>query len=383
MFIIFTCIVAVFFAMNIGASGAAAAMGVAYGSGAIPVRTIALTICGCGILLGAILGGGEVVKTIGSGIVPEKIITIHLALIILISASITLFFANLSGIPLSTSEVAVGAVVGVGISFKKLFVGKVLFIVLLWLFIPFISFLLAFLVNKIIKVVNDRYASLVKNKWKKVLVFLVIITGFLEAFSAGMNNVANAVGPIVAAGIVSVEKGTLLGGISVAIGAIFLGGKVLETNGKRITNLCLLQGGAISGIGATLVIIASVFGIPVPQAQITTSSILGIGVSENGKEMWKKPIIMRLIRTWAFSPVISLGISYILVGIFIHHYSFFIPILCILVLVFAILYVANLVKDARYSFFKFTSVSNFFKILFLPIEPGQQEIQSTRYEENS
>jgi sulfate permease len=82
----------------------------------------------------------------------------------------------------------------------------------------------------------------------------------------------------------------------------------------------LLQGGTISGIGATLVIIASVFGIPVPQAQITTSSILGIGVSNGGKDVWKKTIIVKLIKTWLLSPFISMVISYYLVEVFIFHH---------------------------------------------------------------
>src|SRR5690625_1510879 len=219
MFILFTCIIAIFFAVNIGASGAAASMGIAYGLGAMPIKIIALIICGSGILLGAVLGGGKVVKTIGSGIVPDEMITIHIALIILVSASITLFFANISGIPLSTSEVAVGAVVGVGIAFKTLFVKKVFIIVLFWLLIPFLAFWIAFFMNKAIKIINKRITFLVNKSWVKILAFLVISTGFLEAFSAGMNNVANSVGPLVAAGIISVDRGTLLGGLFVALGA--------------------------------------------------------------------------------------------------------------------------------------------------------------------
>src|SRR5690625_916748 len=169
MFILFTCITAIFFAFNIGASGAAASMGIAYGSGAMPIRKIAQIFCGFGVLLGAVLGGGGVVKTIGSGIVPDEIITIHLALIILVSASITLFFANLGGIPLSTSEVTVGSVVGVGLAFQTLFVSKIMIIVLFWLLIPFLAFLFAFSVNKTIKLLNKSYPiSLIavgKDSW--------------------------------------------------------------------------------------------------------------------------------------------------------------------------------------------------------------------------
>ena len=64
-------IVALFFAMNIGASGAAASVSVAYGSGAIQTRKRALLLCAIAIFLGAVIGGGEVAETIGTGIIPQ------------------------------------------------------------------------------------------------------------------------------------------------------------------------------------------------------------------------------------------------------------------------------------------------------------------------
>ncbi|MFD2046519.1 anion permease [Ornithinibacillus salinisoli] len=310
-------IIAFFFAINIGASGAAASMGIAYGSKAVKTKKIALIICGVGVFFGAVLGGGEVVKTLGSEIIPDTIISLQVALIILSSASISLFIANLSGIPLSTSEVTVGAVVGVGIAFQVLFVDTLIIIVMYWILVPLIAFLLAYFANNAIQILQRKHPILTKDKWKKYLAVAVILTGFLEAFSAGMNNVANSVGPLVAAGLISISQGTLYGGVCVALGAIFLGRKVIETNGKRITNLSLLQGGVVSGIGATLVIIASLFGIPVPHTQVTTCSILGVGVSDNGRELWKKAIITKLVKTWLISPFFSLVISYNLVKVFI------------------------------------------------------------------
>ncbi|MUK90394.1 inorganic phosphate transporter [Ornithinibacillus sp. L9] len=333
MIIILLFFVAFFFAINIGASGAAASMGIAYGSKAVSNRKMALLICGIGVFLGAILGGGEVVKTLGSEIVPDHMISIKIALIILSSASISLFIANLSGIPLSTSEVTVGAVVGVGIAFQVLYVNTLLMIVLFWLFVPFIAFLLAFITNKGIQ----RLQPTLQGKSTKLLAIAVILTGFLEAFSAGMNNVANSVGPLVAAGLLSIEQGTFYGGIFVALGAIFLGGKVIETNGKKITKLTLLQGGAVSGIGATLVIIASIFGIPVPHTQITTCSILGVGVSAHGKALFKKSIITKLVKTWVLSPFFSLILSYNLVKIFIRDdYSGLTMIFILVAIIYAV-----------------------------------------------
>ena len=56
--------ISLFFAMNIGASGAAASMGVAYGAGAVKNARYALVICAVGIFAGAVLGGGEVVGSL-------------------------------------------------------------------------------------------------------------------------------------------------------------------------------------------------------------------------------------------------------------------------------------------------------------------------------
>jgi sulfate permease len=98
---VLTLLAAGFFALNIGASGTAASMGAAYGGGAVSRRT-AVWLVAAAVFAGA-FGGGRVTATLGSGIVPEGLLTAQEALVILGSASATLFVANLLGIPLSTS----------------------------------------------------------------------------------------------------------------------------------------------------------------------------------------------------------------------------------------------------------------------------------------
>lgn len=311
--------VALFFAMNIGASGAAASVGVAYGSGAIRSKKKALLLCGIAIFAGAVIGGSEVTKTIGSNIVPQSILSAKVVLIILSSAAISLFVANLIAIPLSTSEITVGSVVGVGIAYQALFINNVLVIVSFWIIVPAVAFVIAGALGKLIKKLEKRFPQLYGSKHKRILTIFVIIVGFFEAFSAGMNNVANAVGPLVGAGLVSISTGTIVGGFFIALGAYLLGGRVLETNGKKITNFSLLEGGVISGTGATLVMIASIYGLPVPLTQVTSTAIMGIGAAQNGAGILKKRIITKIIKVWVVSPVFSLVISYGLVKLFIDN----------------------------------------------------------------
>ncbi|PLR84773.1 anion permease [Bacillus canaveralius] len=312
-----TCIVALFFAMNIGASGAAASISIAYGSGAIPSRRKALVLCGIAIFAGAAVGGSEVVKTIGTDIIPQSLLTVKVVLIILSSAAISLFIANLMGIPLSTSEITVGSVVGVGIAYQALYINNILVIVSFWIIVPAAGFAIALLLGKFIKKLEKHYPGLKNEKMQKTLAVFVIIVGFFEAFSAGMNNVANAVGPLVGAGIVPIHTGILIGGLFIALGAIFMGGGVLQTNGKKITNFSLLEGGAISGTGAFLVILASIYGLPVPLTQVTSTAIIGIGASQNGWGILKKKIINKILKVWIVSPIVSLVVSYSFVKIFV------------------------------------------------------------------
>lgn len=326
VFIIISFVVAYFFAMNIGASGAAASMGVVYGAGAIPKKRIALIICGVGVFVGAASGGGEVVKTIGQGIIPQDLMTAQIVVIILAASTLSLFIANVLGIPLSTSEVTVGSVVGVGIAFQSLFFKELLLVVTFWLFVPLISFLFSYMGGMLLKKFQSICLSLQKGKWKKILIVFLILAGFWEAFSAGMNNVGNAIGPLVGAGLIDISTGTITGGIFVAIGAILFGGRVLETNGKEITNLSLLEGIMVSFTSALLVIIASLLGIPMPLTQVTTSAIVGIGSAQTGISIWQKAIIARIIKVWIVSPIISLIISFGLVKLLLirDFYSVFI-----------------------------------------------------------
>ena len=305
--------ISLFFAMNIGASGAAASMGVAYGAGAIKKARHALMICAVGVFAGAVLGGGEVVKTISSGIMPQEYITVKVVIIILISATSSLFFANILGIPLSTSEVTVGAVVGVGIAYQVLYVKSLLVIMSFWVIVPVVAFISALVFGKVLYKLQRKG----RLKDRPILTILLVLAGFLEAFSAGMNNVANAVGPLVGAGMMSVSNGIWLGGAFVALGAVLLGKRVLETNGKKIVRFEKAEGILISSTGAVLVGVSSIFGLPVPLTQVTSSAIIGMGVAKNGTQVFHKHIVKKIIRIWVVSPIFSLAISYFLVQLFL------------------------------------------------------------------
>ncbi|MFC7062559.1 inorganic phosphate transporter [Halobacillus seohaensis] len=318
MTLIILCLVAAhFFAFNVGASGSAATMGIVYGARVIKKKRIALLLSGVGGLLGA-LWGGEVVDTIGKGLISSDKLTIQAAAIILFVSAITLCFTNIIGIPLSTSEVTIGAIVGVGISLQQLYLRNLLEIIAFWVIIPVAAFFITFISGMLLKRLKDKFpAFLPSNKLTKLLSILLIITGLLEAFAAGMNNVANAIGPLVGADVLNKNIGLLTGGIFIALGSLLLGGKVLETNGKKISYLSLSDGIVISGTSGLLVLGASIFGIPLPMTQVTTSAIVGVGATKDWKGIWKNKVIHQIAKVWISSPMISLVIAFCLTEIFL------------------------------------------------------------------
>lgn len=337
--------IGLFFAMNIGASGAAASMGIPYGSGVVTKR-VSLLLCSIAVFLGAWLGGGEVVKTIGSGIVPSDIFTVPIALIVIASSALSLFIANILGIPLSTSEVAVGSVVGAGMVYQSVFLGKLVWIMSFWLLTPVAAFMIGILASLLLR--NKRLKSWMEApKSIPVLSVLVMFMGIFEAFSAGMNNVANAVGPLVGANILSTENGILWGGLFVSIGVLLLGHRVLETNGKKITDIRLEEGCIISGTGAGIVTAASIFGIPVPLVQITTASIIGIGFAKHGKDVLKKSIVVQMLTVWIVSPVLSMILAYTFIQLLIEHNVY--PIIAMAGALISVLGVWSLIKRKGHS----------------------------------
>lgn len=298
--------IAFFFAANIGASGTAAAMGSVYGSEALNSRRLAVILAAVFAVAGAILGGGEVVTTISKGIISSSSITVQVTVIILLSACTTLFIANRMGIPLSTSEVTVGSIVGAGLASSGVYWQKLLFIVSTWLVIPFLAFAVAFVIGRLLSGKEDMWRRRWPGLIPRLLTILLILAGCYEAFSAGMNNVANAIGPLIGAGVIDTTSGIWIGSLFLAAGAITMGGKVLETNGKKITKMTLLQGSIVSFTSGSLIIGASILGIPAPLTQATTMAIIGVGTEKAGWHLFRKPVIKKIFAVWFFSPISSL-----------------------------------------------------------------------------
>jgi phosphate/sulfate permease len=319
-------VIAIFLAINMGGSGTAPSFSAAYGANLIP-RSLIPGLFGTMVLIGAMTVGKNVAFTLGKGILPSENMTIILTSIILLSVALSLLFANLLGVPQSTSQSTVFALSGPALYFEVLQSEKLfLEIIPAWFILPFISFGLTYAAGKYIYTPARKRASFEFETLKSHpgLQALVLISSLYVAFSIGANNVANASGPIASMVINELDLGqndenfVLIMVLSIlviapafGIGSSLLGTKVVRATGKEIVEFGPLSATVISFITASLLLTVSVVkGIPASLVQLNTGAILAIGCAKHGwKEIFSKSSVHKFWIIWIIAPILSFILS--------------------------------------------------------------------------
>ncbi|MDD5474251.1 MAG: inorganic phosphate transporter [Candidatus Methanoperedens sp.] len=308
--------VALFMGLNIGGNNAAAAMGAAYGA-KVRTKYQAVMLIGVFAVIGAVLSGGEVIKTLGSGILPSGTILIKGAIISVGASAVIIFLANILRVPISTSQVAVGSVVGIGFFYgaSKLNTPLLGEIVIWWVVTPVVAWLLAYLMGKylytnILIWLADHHDS--EASIRKSLNALLTISGCYVAFSAGANHAGIIVGPFVGTGDIPASYGAVFAGLALGLGALLMGGRVLDTVGKDICELCVIRAVFVEFTAAIIVHVASIHGIPVSLGEIVASGIIGIGCANSGMHIVKSETVKKILIAWVVSPLLAGTLAYVL-----------------------------------------------------------------------
>jgi PiT family inorganic phosphate transporter len=302
---------------SIGANDAANSLGTAVGSRVLTLRQAIVLISIFGFL-GAFLQGSYVVKTIGKGIVPmdqlDKTLSIYLAMVSAFAACAWVILATYWKMPISTSHSIVGAVAGAGLAIHapvKWIVLRDVFIC--WIFTPVGAAFLGYIFYRMFK--NTFYRIIPRKYLKTTLATLVILSGCYVAYSWGANDVANSVGVLVGAKILSARMSIILGGIAIIIGIVTWGYKVIETIGSEITHLLPIMAFSVQLASAINVHIYTVFGIPVSTSHSIVGAIFGVGLVK-GLRVLNIRIMREIIICWLATPFVSGIISFfILKGI--------------------------------------------------------------------
>ncbi|MCH9611182.1 MAG: hypothetical protein S4CHLAM81_14410 [Chlamydiales bacterium] len=156
------------------------------------------------------------------------------------------------------------------------------------------------------------------------LFLVALIVGFYVAWNIGANDVANAVGPAVGSGSLTLLQAVIVAAIFEFLGAFLLGANVSETLESGIVNPTLFDGHVqdyIYGMLAALIAtgvwlqVASYFGWPVSTTHTIVGGVLGFGLIYGGvgSIFWKT--IGSIAASWVVSPVLGGALAYLIFSV--------------------------------------------------------------------
>jgi len=166
---------------------------------------------------------------------------------------------------------------------------------------------------------------------EKIFVYLQILSACFVAFAHGANDVANAIGPLAAVvsviktGVVGLKAAVplwalALGGIGIVMGLATWGWRVIETIGKKITELTPSRGFSAEFGAAVTIVVASRLGLPISTTHTLVGAVLGVGLAR-GIEALNLNAIRDIVLSWIITipagAVFAIGIYFLLTLFFL------------------------------------------------------------------
>lgn len=161
---------------------------------------------------------------------------------------------------------------------------------------------------------------------EKMFVYLQIMSACFIAFAHGANDVANAIGPV-AAVLDTIKNGVMteasvvpswllaFGGMGIVIGLATWGWRVIETIGKKITELTPTRGFCAEFGAAATILVASKLGLPISTTHCLVGSVLGVGLARGFRALnlsMLRDILLSWIVTIPASASMTIIVFYIL-----------------------------------------------------------------------
>ena len=322
-----------FLGWSLGANDAANVFGTAVGTRMLSFRAAAL-IGSVFVIIGAMAGGSGTAETLGR---LGSIQTLPGAFTVALAAALTILWMTRLGLPVSTTQGIVGAIVGWNI-YSQVAVNQetLIDIVGTWVFGPILAAVFAVMLFGLASFLarNVPVGIFVMDAFTR---FALAVAGAFGAYSLGANNIANVMGVFTEIGVFGPAQflgleisGRVqlfaLGGVAVSVGIITYSRKVMETVGTHIYQL--------SPVAALIVVLSSslvlflfaseelkmwltVRGlpslplVPVSSSQAVVGAVVGIGIAKGGRNV-RYGKLATIASGWVTTPLAAGIASYML-----------------------------------------------------------------------
>jgi PiT family inorganic phosphate transporter len=289
---------AVFLGWSLGANDASNVFGSAVASRMLKFWTAAV-LASVFVLLGALLQGQAGIETL-KGLTQ---FTLEQAVVSSVAAATTVTIMTILGLPVSTSQAVVGAILGIGILNQQLNLAGLGKVVACWFGTPVGAMVIAVIIYKVLAVF---YNNLKINLFQSdILIRLAMIAaGSYGAYALGANNVANVTAVFVGAGHLSVFSAALIGGLSIGLGILTLSKRVMETVGKKLVRLDPFSALVVLLAQSITVHIYTFIGVPVSTSQAVIGAVLGVGIVKGISTVSGRTLV-NIIIAWLLTPAIA------------------------------------------------------------------------------
>ena len=315
-----------FLGWALGANDAANVFGTAVGTRMVSWRNAAI-ICSIFVILGAVISGAGTSQTLGK---LGAITALPGAFMTALSAGFSVFVMTKSGLPVSTSQAIVGAIIGWNFfSNQATDTSTLAKILSTWIICPLLAAVIAIVILKISKYYGRKMKlSLIRlDAYKRIA---LIFAGALGAYSLGANNIANVIGVFIPAqplgelklgsfSFSSTQQLFLLGGLAIALGVCTYSKKVMLTVGSDLGQLSSTSA-LVAVISHSIVLflfasqgleaLLSRYGlptiplVPVSSSQAVVGAIVGISILQ-GITAVKWNVLGKIIVGWIVTPIFA------------------------------------------------------------------------------
>ena len=294
----------------LGSNDAANVFGTAVASRMVRYRTAVVLAAAC-IIIGAVLEGGEGIRTLG-GLSDQ---TPRSALIVSLVAGLTVILMTTLRLPVSASQAVVGAILGAGLRLAPAAVQweSLGTVATCWIGTPIGAAVVAAALYPSLGWAIDRLPMNFVTR-SILLRSALLVSGCYGAYALGANNVANVTGMFYGTGLMADCPNpeltlSIVGGCSIALGVLTFSRNVMFTVGSRLVQL-----GAFSALiavlaGAVTVHVYAVIGVPVSTSQAIVGAVLGIGLIKSVRTI-NRGTLGRIVAGWLATPTIAGLIAY-------------------------------------------------------------------------
>lgn len=325
-----------FLGWSLGANDAANVFGTAVGTRMVRFVTAA-AVCSIFVILGAVISGAGAAETLGK---LGSIDAIAGSFMAALAAAVTVYGMTRSGLPVSTSQAIVGAIIGWNLFSNAVTDFRVLTKILLtWVACPLLAGIIAVLLFQLTKwILNKSSLHLLRlDAYTRVA---LIGAGAFGAYSLGANNIANVMGVFVPVSpftdfalteqftLTSVQQLFLLGSIAIAVGVFTYSKRVMLTVGNDLMPMSPITAWVVVVSHSIVLFLFSSQGlehalaqaelptfplVPVSSSQAVIGAVIGLGLLRGGRNV-RWGMMLQIGTGWVVTPFLAAALCF--VGLF-------------------------------------------------------------------